>query len=281
MSRRPCTKPRGRSPAEGRDRYTGWLRSSAGPRRSRCTRRRGRSTVSRLWALVAVGIISAHWGVCRWIPSEPAAPRSGIRAASAGRSSPATTTAAATLATAPDPIPSPARATVVRARAEIVRGVSYSRAYAAIDSVSGDVPSDRGACTDLVVRALRAAGLDLQARVFDDVASDPAAYGLVRADATVDHRRVVTLLRWFERHYVARAIDSNSTDFRPGDVVFYSFRRCVRRGSCIAEHVAIVGDRRGRSGRWMLLQNGGPRASENDALARGTLVGHFRPFPAL
>ena len=86
-------------------------------------------------------------------------------------------------------------------------------------------------------------------------------------------------MRWFERHFVPLPLDTKSTDFRPGDVVFYSFGRCVRGGSCTAEHVAIVSDRRGRSGRWMVLQNGGPRASENDALAHGTLVGHFRPFP--
>ena len=243
--------------------------------------RRGRSTVSRLWALAAVGIVSAHAATHRWTPDEPAAPRAAQSAAGIGRRSPATTTAMEVPATAAHLMPSPARATVLRAREEIGRGVTYSRAYAAIDDVSGDVPPDRGACTDLVVRALRAAGLDLQARVFDDVASDPAAYGLERADATVDHRRVVTLMRWFERHYVARPLDVNDSDFQPGDVVFYSFGRCVRGGWCPAEHVAIVSDRRGRSGRWMLLQNGGPRASENDALARGTLVGHYRPFAVL
>ncbi len=167
-----------------------------------------------------------------------------------------------------------ARAITDRARLEVERGVFYDASYQLLDA-SGDVPPDRGACTDLVVRAYRAGGIDLQQLVHEDVRASARAYGVEEADPNVDHRRVPTLQTFFERH--ALRLD-NRDDFRAADVVFFTTKRCYAGWPCIATHVAIVSDRVGPHGLPLVLQNGGPRATESDGLVsrRYHVVGHFR-----
>jgi uncharacterized protein YijF (DUF1287 family) len=128
-----------------------------------------------------------------------------------------------------------------------------------------------------VVRALRAAGIDLQVLVHEDILSSPGAYATVRlADANIDHRRVPTLYTWFERNADALPTDARrAATFHPGDVVFYARPPCTLH-TCIPAHVAIVSDRPGPRGLPLILENGGPRAREGDALDQPTMVGHYR-----
>jgi uncharacterized protein len=104
----------------------------------------------------------------------------------------------------PVPIASPKIKTVVEAAiGQIGVTKSYDPAYVAMSYPGGDVPLETGVCTDVVIRALRSVGLDLQKMVHEDMRRDFAAYprdwGLSRPDANIDHRRVPNLMTFFER----------------------------------------------------------------------------------
>jgi uncharacterized protein YijF (DUF1287 family) len=167
---------------------------------------------------------------------------------------------------------------VVRARKEIDRVLTYDASWMETTGYPmGDVPWNRGACTDVVVRSLRAVGIDLQELVHEDILSDMSAYGAREADTHIDHRRVTALMIFFQRHAMALTNDLRDRDaFRPGDIVFYAWT--WTRGAP-PEHVGIVSDKRGPRGLPLILQNPGPRPVEADSLDHGRLIGHFRALP--
>jgi uncharacterized protein len=163
---------------------------------------------------------------------------------------------------------------VVRARGEITRVTKYSGEWMATSGYPmGDIPSSRGACTDLVVRAFRAGGIDLQKLVHEDVVVNPDAYGIGAPDPNIDHRRVAVLRTWFKRNArVGLSLDPTTPGaFVAGDVVFFAPTKSTPLG-----HVAIVSDRVGPRGLPLLLENGGPRPAESDNLDGGQIVGHYR-----
>jgi uncharacterized protein YijF (DUF1287 family) len=164
-------------------------------------------------------------------------------------------------------------AIVARARLEVDRGVTYDATYTKTSGYpNGDVPLDRGACTDVVIRSLRTIGVDLQSLVYEDIRTDPAAYGIDEPNPHIDHRRVSTLFIFMVRN--TRPLTTNvrnAESFRPGDIVFFAKRR-----GALPVHVGIVSDRIGPHGYRLVLQNGGPRATEADSLSHAALAGHFR-----
>lgn len=168
------------------------------------------------------------------------------------------------------------KAVVERARAEIDRVFVYDNTWMETSGYpNGDVPSSRGACTDVVVRSLREIGVDLQQLVHEDILRDPKPYKLDSSDYNIDHRRVGTMYVFFQRH--AMALTTNLHDkqaFRPGDIVFISFSSWMK--GALPEHVGIVSDKIGPRGYPMFIENGGPRPIEGDGLGRGKVVGHFR-----
>lgn len=101
--------------------------------------------------------------------------------------------------------------------------VSYDPSYYVIDYPNGDVPSDRGVCTDVVIRAYRVLGIDLQKEVHEDMRDHfgayPAKWGLQEPDSNIDHRRVPNLMTYFERHAIKKEITANPKDYLPGDIV--------------------------------------------------------------
>src|SRR5437763_3915881 len=106
------------------------------------------------------------------------------------------------------------------ALAQVGVTTAYDPAYAHLRYPGGDVPRDRGVCSDVVVRAFRAAGVDLQVAVHEDMAAHFAAYpkmwGLGHPDKNIDHRRVPNLMTYFTRRGKSLALDA---PFAPGDVV--------------------------------------------------------------
>lgn len=100
---------------------------------------------------------------------------------------------------------------------------NYDPAYVKLAFPGGDVPIDRGVCTDVIVRAFRAAGIDLQVEVNRDMKKNFAAYpkiwGLARPDANIDHRRVPNLMKFFERKGKSLPSSDKPEDYLPGDVV--------------------------------------------------------------
>jgi uncharacterized protein YijF (DUF1287 family) len=167
---------------------------------------------------------------------------------------------------------------VEAARQQLSWGTTYDPSYVRLKFPNGDVPRDKGVCTDLVVRALRAAGHDLQALIFRDKAASPGAYpkvgGRGRPDPNIDHRRCSAQRAFFKRH--ARALGTKTGlgsigQWQPGDIVFW----ILDNGR---DHVGIVSDRKGRSGLPMVIHNIYEPAEE-DALTSWRIVAHFRYPP--
>ena len=194
------------------------------------------------------------------------------------------------LATAP--IPGNARV-VARAREEVLRRVSYDPSYVALTFKDGtdtkravypggDLDPSRGVCTDVVVRALRGAGVDLQSRVHADVLARPKAFAafVTSPDANIDHRRVGPLAVYLEAHAerLPRELDSPGAraTFLAGDVVVWALHGCA---TCAADHVGVVSDRAGGRGLPLVIHNIGPAASEEDALDSWFILGHYRVVP--
>lgn len=183
---------------------------------------------------------------------------------------------------APDALPFELETAITsRAREEVTRNVGYANGYLATSGYpNGDIPGDRGACTDVVVRSLRAAKMDLQLLVHEDILATPSWYDLRVVDTNIDHRRISTMHAYLARNAMKLTTDVKDQDaFRPGDIIFFAWTRCSPSGTpvpCKLDHVGIVSDRVGPRGLRLVLENGGPRAAENDSLDRGTLVSHFR-----
>lgn len=188
-------------------------------------------------------------------------------------SSPAPTTAEnATHPAAQPQVPSPPL--VAAARAQIGVTTRYDPAYQVLAYPGGDVPLDRGVCTDVVVRALRDLGLDLQARVHEDMRDNfsayPAIWGLSRPDRNIDHRRVPNLMRWFERQGWQQPITGSAANYAAGDIVAWNLN-----GNGLL-HVGIVSDRRLADGTPLVLHNIARGTHEENLLFQHTIIGHYR-----
>ena len=165
------------------------------------------------------------------------------------------------------------------AHAQVGRTLIYDPSYQRIGFPGGDVPLYRGVCADVVVRALRGIGVDLQREVNLDMRAHFAAYpqqwGMREADPNIDHRRVPNLETWFRRHGMALTASLQARDYLPGDIV--SWR--LERGQ---PHIGIVSDRRSAEGlRPLVIHNIGYGAQEQDVLFDWQINGHFRYFRGL
>lgn len=161
------------------------------------------------------------------------------------------------------------------ARGQVGVTVVYDPAYVALKFPDGDVPEDRGVCTDVVIRALRRAlDLDLQRLVNEDMRANfsryPQNWGLTRTDRNIDHRRVPNLQTWFRRHGESLAASNDPAEYRPGDIV-----TSLVAGNL--PHVMIVSDRRSPAGVPLVIHNIGRGAQEEDMLFAYPLTGHYRP----
>jgi uncharacterized protein YijF (DUF1287 family) len=164
---------------------------------------------------------------------------------------------------------------VERARLEVTRGVRYDAAYRVVAYPGGDVPVDRGACTDVVIRALRAAGKDLQVLIHQDKVRNADRYpyydGQGGTDKNIDHRRVpnhLVFLRRFGKNLSTGLDGAKRATWKPGDLVY------VKLPSGL-DHCGVVSDRLNREGLPLLIHNLGT-AEEEDALRRWKIVAHFR-----
>ncbi|QAY75105.1 DUF1287 domain-containing protein [Sphingosinicella sp. BN140058] len=162
---------------------------------------------------------------------------------------------------------------IAAARRQVGVTVHYDGGYSRIPFPNGDVPRERGVCTDVLIRAYRDAfGLDLQALVNADMRAAFRAYprnwGLTAPDRNIDHRRVPNLATWLTRRRAALPIPSDPSGWQPGDI----FTSRVGRG---LPHIGLVTDRVGRRSR-LVLHNIGAGAREEDALLQWPITGRFR-----
>jgi len=153
---------------------------------------------------------------------------------------------------------------------------SYDASYRRIAFPGGDVPLDRGVCSDVVVRAYRGIGIDLQRLVNKDMHRNFAAYphlwGLAHPDPNIDHRRVPNLATFFARHGETLALSAQARDYRPGDIVTW------RLPGGLA-HIGIVADRRVED-RLLVVHNIGAGARLEDVLFAFPITGHYRYLPS-
>jgi uncharacterized protein YijF (DUF1287 family) len=151
---------------------------------------------------------------------------------------------------------------------------SYDSGYRQIAYPGGDVPLHTGVCTDVVIRAYRHAGADLQVLVHEDMKAHfdayPKAWGLRRTDANIDHRRVPNLATFFRRNGKALAVTRRGADYRPGDIITW-------RLSSGVPHIGVVSDVPVRgTDRYQVVHNIGGGAQIEDVLFSYQLTGHYR-----
>ena len=173
------------------------------------------------------------------------------------------------------PVPTQAAKLIAAARAQVGVTVRYDPAYTVLVFPGGDVPEDRGVCTDVIVRAYRKAfAFDLQKAVHDDMgkafASYPKKWGLKSTDRNIDHRRVPNLQTFFTRRNVSLPVMQDASVYRPGDLVTQMLPGNL-------PHIAIVSDRKNRDGtRPLVIHNIGSGAREEDTLFAFPITGHYR-----
>jgi uncharacterized protein YijF (DUF1287 family) len=159
------------------------------------------------------------------------------------------------------------------ARKQVGVTLFYDPRYQRLDYPGGDVPMITGVCTDVIIRALRAQGLDLQQRVHQDMranfASYPQNWGLRGPDRNIDHRRVPNLMTWFTRQGWSLRFSSVPARYQAGDIVTWDLG-----GGTL--HIGIVSDRRRAEGVPLILHNIGFGAREDDLLLRYKIIGHYR-----
>jgi len=154
------------------------------------------------------------------------------------------------------------------------QNVIYDPKYYSIKYPNGDVPADRGVCTDVVIRAYRKLDIDLQKEVHEDMKSNfslyPKNWGLKTTDKNIDHRRVPNLMKFFERSDAKLSVTENADDYKPGDVV------CWNLGGAIT-HIGIVVAKRSDDGkRNLIVHNIGGGQVLADCLFEYKIIGHYR-----
>lgn len=165
------------------------------------------------------------------------------------------------------------------ARAQIGVTRRYDPAYVSLDYPMGDVPRDRGVCTDVIIRAYRDAfSFDFQKVLHKDMRNNFSAYpkiwGLSRADKNIDHRRVPNLETWLKRNEAAYPSTTALSQWQPGDL--YTMRLGGR-----LPHIAIISDRYTASGHPYVIHNIGAGTSEDDILGQHEYERRFRFQPPL
>lgn len=152
--------------------------------------------------------------------------------------------------------------------------VSYDPSYFPIAYPNGDVPANKGVCTDVIIRAYRLKGIDLQKDVHEDMKANfhlyPKFWGLKTTDKNIDHRRVPNLMTYFERKDASKPITKNAKDYLPNDIVCWSLSGGLT-------HIGIVIHKKSFDGkRYLIVHNIGAGQVKEDCLLDFKIIGHYR-----
>ena len=153
---------------------------------------------------------------------------------------------------------------------------SYDPSYVALTYPGGDVPEQTGVCSDVVVRAFRKAGIDLQKEIHEDMKaarSDyPTKWGSNSPDPNIDQRRVLNLMAYFRRQGKSLPVTYSAEDYEPGDIVAWDLTSGI-------DHIGIVTNMLSDSGdRYLIVHNIGAGTRVEDVLFDWTIKGHYRFF---
>jgi uncharacterized protein YijF (DUF1287 family) len=156
--------------------------------------------------------------------------------------------------------------------------VRYDPSYVRIPYPNGDVPAETGVCTDEIIRAYRAVGVDLQKEVHEDMLHNFSAYPtqrrwlLAHTDTNIDHRRVPNLMTFFTHKGERFPVSARNEDYSPGDLVTWDLGGNV-------PHIGIVVDRKSaRTGRYLVVHNIGRGPQMEDVLFNWRVTGHYRYY---
>jgi uncharacterized protein len=103
--------------------------------------------------------------------------------------------------------------------------IDYDPAYFSIAYPNGDVPKNKGVCTDVIIRSYRKLGIDLQKEVHEDMVANFSEYpnlekwGMTKTDTNIDHRRVPNLEVFFERKGKKRTVSQDPATYKTGEIV--------------------------------------------------------------
>jgi len=151
--------------------------------------------------------------------------------------------------------------------------VSYDPSYVTLNYPNGDVAPNKGVCTDVVIRAYRKLGIDLQKEVHEDMTAHfnlyPKKWGRKSTDKNIDHRRVPNLMVFFSRHGISKVISDHPYDYIPGDIV------CWDLGAGVT-HIGLVVNKKSSDGRrFMIVHNIGGGQVLADCLFDYNIIGHY------
>lgn len=159
------------------------------------------------------------------------------------------------------------------ARAQIGITTQYDGSYQTLAYPMGDVAPHTGVCTDVIIRALREQGIDLQKLVHEDMqkhfAQYPKIWGLKRPDRNIDHRRVPNLQTYFRRHAQSLPLSKQAADYQAGDIVTWRLPQNL-------PHIGIVSERQAADGTPLIIHNIGSGTQEENILFQFEITGHYR-----
>jgi len=152
--------------------------------------------------------------------------------------------------------------------------VQYDPTYFQLKYPNGDVPANKGVCTDVIIRAYRKLGIDLQKEIHEDMKANfskyPKKWGLSKTDKNIDHRRVPNLMTFFSRHGIVKQISQNAKDYYPGEIV------CWDLGGGIT-HIGIISRKKSTDKlRYLIIHNIGAGQVLEDCLFNLKIIGHYR-----
>ena len=154
--------------------------------------------------------------------------------------------------------------------------VTYDAKYAPIDYPNGDIPKNKGVCTDLIIRSYRKLGIDLQKEVHNDMKHHfdlyPTIWGMKKTDTNIDHRRVPNLSKFFERHGTKLPITKNPDDYKAGDIVTWS----IFLNNNYIPHIGLVTNQISHSGIPLIVHNYGQGPEIENMLFNFKITGHYR-----
>lgn len=152
--------------------------------------------------------------------------------------------------------------------------VRYDPSYFSIAYPNGDVPADKGVCTDVIIRAYRLKGIDLQKEVHEDMKVNfklyPNLWGLEHTDKNIDHRRVPNLMTFFERKARSLPISKKASDYKANDVV------CWRLDGGLTHIGIIINQQSADNKRPLIVHNIGAGQVVEDCLFDFKIIGHYR-----
>ncbi len=153
---------------------------------------------------------------------------------------------------------------------------SYDPSYVTLDYPNGDVAIETGVCSDVIVRAFRKVGIDLQKEVHEDMRNArsiyPTRWGATAIDSSIDHRRVLNLMTYFDRQGKSLTISREAKDYLPGDIVAWDLGGGI-------DHIGIITNRWDlKEQRYLIVHNIGAGTKVEDRLFDWQITGHYRYF---